>query len=358
MSAPYLGDFPINATVVGTWSTFAIAGESITRGTDGAIRIYKGSSDTQRTSASGITDGEDTDGLTGAHRTIIDMSDNTDAGFYATGNDYRAVIVAAGIDTKTINKTLFSWSVENRFVNKTPTPHRYTINKESASQRIRVTINSVYGKPYTGLLYNTSGLSARYLRDGVSSAAAITLASAALGTWTTGGLVLVDDTNQPGQYEFGIPNVVFTSATAVDRAEITFQGAANMCPVVVYVELVTPVDVTELAADAEAARSAAVDGAASAATAATNAIQAVTDIATVDTVVDAILVDTGTTLDGKIDTIDTVVDAILVDTGTTLDARIPAALTSAGMMKTDVLYVAGVGPIQENGTGTQNIGGP
>lgn len=37
-------------------------------------------------------------------------------------------------------------------------------------------------------------------------------------------------------------------------------------------------------------------------------------IDTVDTVVDAILVDTGTTLDGKIDTIDTVVDSILVDT--------------------------------------------
>ena len=42
----------------------------------------------------------------------------------------------------------------------------------------------------------------------------------------------------------------------------------------------------------------------------------------VDTVVDAVLVDTGTTLDGKINTIDTVVDAILVDTGTTLDGKI------------------------------------
>lgn len=40
------------------------------------------------------------------------------------------------------------------------------------------------------------------------------------------------------------------------------------------------------------------------------------------TMVDAILTDTGTTLDGKIDTIDTNVDAILVDTGTTLDTKI------------------------------------
>lgn len=44
----------------------------------------------------------------------------------------------------------------------------------------------------------------------------------------------------------------------------------------------------------------------------------------IDTVVDSILVDTGTTLDGKINTIDTNVDAILVDTGTTL----PATLTT------------------------------
>lgn len=56
-----------------------------------------------------------------------------------------------------------------------------------------------------------------------------------------------------------------------------------------------------------------------------------TQLSTIDTVVDAILVDTGTTLDGKIDTIDTVVDAILVDTGTTLDGRIPAALVSGRM---------------------------
>jgi hypothetical protein len=43
---------------------------------------------------------------------------------------------------------------------------------------------------------------------------------------------------------------------------------------------------------------------------------------TIDGVVDAILVDTGTTLDGKIDVIDGIVDAILVDTGTTLDSKI------------------------------------
>ena len=56
-----------------------------------------------------------------------------------------------------------------------------------------------------------------------------------------------------------------------------------------------------------------------------------TDLATVDTNVDAVLEDTGTTLPGtlsgiesKIDTVDSVADAILVDTGTTL----PGTLTT------------------------------
>ena len=54
-----------------------------------------------------------------------------------------------------------------------------------------------------------------------------------------------------------------------------------------------------------------------------------TAINTIDGIVDAILVDTGTTLDGKITTVDTVVDAIkvaadaiLVDTGTTIPATL------------------------------------
>lgn len=46
------------------------------------------------------------------------------------------------------------------------------------------------------------------------------------------------------------------------------------------------------------------------------------NLAIVDGIVDSILVDTGTTLDGKIDTIDGIVDAILVDTGTTIPATL------------------------------------
>ena len=59
-------------------------------------------------------------------------------------------------------------------------------------------------------------------------------------------------------------------------------------------------------------------------------------IDTVDTNVDSVLVDTGTTLDGKLDTIDTVVDSILVDTGTTLDGKLTSIESKIDTVDTNV----------------------
>lgn len=64
-------------------------------------------------------------------------------------------------------------------------------------------------------------------------------------------------------------------------------------------------------------------------------------LATVDTVVDAILVDTDTTIPALLTTIDTVVDAIEVDTQD-IQARIPAALVSGRMDASVGAMAAGV----------------
>ena len=70
----------------------------------------------------------------------------------------------------------------------------------------------------------------------------------------------------------------------------------------------------------------------------------ITKVDAIDTVVDAILVDTGTTLDGKLDTIDGIVDAILVDTnelqgdwtnGGRLDLIIDATLADTNELQAD-----------------------
>lgn len=110
----YLGDFASGATVQFLWGTNAADGSSITRATDGAIRVYKDASATQRSSSAGITDTEDFDSLTGIHLCAIDLSDNTDAGFYATGHNYTVVLAGATIDGKSVNSVLAYFSISNR----------------------------------------------------------------------------------------------------------------------------------------------------------------------------------------------------------------------------------------------------
>lgn len=110
-----LGDFATGATVHVPWASNGADGASITRATDGTIRVYKNASTTQRTSSAGITDAEDFDTQTGVHWITIDLSDNTDAGFYAAGNNYTVVLNGAVIDGKTINTVLGHFSIQNRY---------------------------------------------------------------------------------------------------------------------------------------------------------------------------------------------------------------------------------------------------
>lgn len=106
----YLGDFLDGKSVYGWWNANAVAGESITRATNGTISVYKNNSDTQTTT--GVTDTEDFDSLTGVNRFVIDTS--ADASFYAPGNDFAVVLSAATIDGKTINACLGQFSLRNR----------------------------------------------------------------------------------------------------------------------------------------------------------------------------------------------------------------------------------------------------
>ena len=107
----YLGDFPVGGTVYFKWNTNGANGASITRATNGSIRLYKNGSTTQRSSSAGITDTEDVDALTGVHHLSIDLADNTDAGFYVAG-EYQVVLEGATIDGQTVNAVLGHFSIE------------------------------------------------------------------------------------------------------------------------------------------------------------------------------------------------------------------------------------------------------
>jgi hypothetical protein len=116
----YLGDYQAGKTVYVYFDTFGSSGESLTMTglavTD--IEIYKNGSITQRSSDSGYTlldtDGIDFDLITGIHAFSIDLSDNTDAGFFAAGSDYTVVLSSVTINTQVVSFIAAEFSIENR----------------------------------------------------------------------------------------------------------------------------------------------------------------------------------------------------------------------------------------------------
>jgi hypothetical protein len=105
----HLGDVPASTTLYIPFHTFDSNGASITltglAATD--IEIYKNGSVTQRASDNGYTlldtDGIDFDGTTGIHGFSIDLSDNSDSGFFSVGGFYWVVVASVTVDTRTVN---------------------------------------------------------------------------------------------------------------------------------------------------------------------------------------------------------------------------------------------------------------
>lgn len=106
----------------------------------------------------------------------------------------------------------------------------------SRIMRIFVQDSSVTtGAGLTGLLFNSAGIKAYFMRDGDTGPTNFSLATATLGTYTSGGFRECDATNFPGYYEVGIPNGVM--ATGATSASVLYFGAANMTPTRIELEL-------------------------------------------------------------------------------------------------------------------------
>lgn len=82
-------------------------------------------------------------------------------------------------------------------------------------------VDSSTGLPKTGILY--SDVTASYVRTRSARVAITpaTLASAS-AAWSSGGFILVDDTNQPGVYRFDVPDAAF--ATGADEVIVTVKA--------------------------------------------------------------------------------------------------------------------------------------
>lgn len=86
--------------------------------------------------------------------------------------------------------------------------------------------DSTTGAGKTGLVYNSSGAGASYMRP-VGTRQAITLATlaAADSAWSSGGFKEVDATNMPGLYRFDPPNAAFAAGAGRVILQLVFTGA-------------------------------------------------------------------------------------------------------------------------------------
>lgn len=87
--------YAVGSTVPIHFTTNAAAGAAVAPSSAfeaADVILYKDTSATQRSSTSGWTMTSPFDAITGLHLLSIDLSDNTDAGFYAAGSVYTAVL--------------------------------------------------------------------------------------------------------------------------------------------------------------------------------------------------------------------------------------------------------------------------
>ncbi len=118
----YLGDFVDDATVYITFNTFdsndPSASVTITNLAQADVEIWKNGV-VQTTPGSGVTLTLNIGANNGSHLIAVDTSNTTDAGWFATGNDYQVRINGTTVDGATINAWVGSFSIQNRFMRGT-----------------------------------------------------------------------------------------------------------------------------------------------------------------------------------------------------------------------------------------------
>jgi len=109
--AGFLGTFPEDAEVVFYWNTFDDDGASVTRATDGTVKVIR--DDQTDCTGTSVTDTEDSL-ATGVHLCKVDTSDGVN---YAVGYTYFVWIDGAVVDGDTVNAVIATFSIEDRYVN-------------------------------------------------------------------------------------------------------------------------------------------------------------------------------------------------------------------------------------------------
>lgn len=125
----YFGDFVDDATVYIPFNTFdsndPSASVTITNLAQGDVEVWKNGV-VQTTPGAGVTLTLNIGANNGSHLIAVDTSNVTDAGWFATGNDYQVRINGTTIDGATINAWIGTFSIENRFMRGTDSANTTT----------------------------------------------------------------------------------------------------------------------------------------------------------------------------------------------------------------------------------------
>jgi hypothetical protein len=104
-----------------------------------------------------------------------------------------------------------------------------TIAPASTSQSIELYLGA------TGLVYNTSGLAAYYVRNQSSPVAITLVTQTATGAWSSGGFAEISSSLVPGVYRLDVPNAAF--AAGASDVTIVVRGASGTNGAVLTVTL-------------------------------------------------------------------------------------------------------------------------
>jgi len=340
----YIGDFAADETVYLNFASYDSNGASVTLTglATSDIEVYKNGSTTQRSSDAGYTVSTDFDTITGIHAISIDTSDNTDAGFFAAGNDYVVIVSSVTIDSQTVSFVAGSFSIENRFMRGTDSAALATdlATVDTNVDAILVDTGTTIPAQITGLNDLSAAQVNAEVDTAISDAALATAANLATVDTNVDAILVDTGTTIPAQIS-GLNDISAAAVNAeVDTALADYDGPTKAELDAGLAALNDP----DVASIADAVLDEALAGHVTAGTlgkavsdieADTNELQsddvpaliaALNDLsaAQVNAEVDTAIADAALATSGALATVDAIVDAILVDTGTTIPALIAA----------------------------------
>jgi hypothetical protein len=179
----WLGDYPTGfTTVVVPFTTHAADGSPVAPSSAfeaADFKLYKDGSATERTSTAGWTIQSPHDTLTGAHVLILDLSDNTDAGFYAAGHVYSVLLDPdETVDSVAVRRWVGQFGIDLSTV-------RAALPAALVSGRIDASVGAMAANVLTASAINADAITAAKVASDVGTEFAATfLGSTVEGSYT------------------------------------------------------------------------------------------------------------------------------------------------------------------------------